>query len=104
MADVGNVLVVDVDISGFFASPSHQEDVFQLLLHHPDEIVVEISIDRPNVKGTLMIGSENIRGIFVDVLTSFHSHPNTGYPAAEAASVVRRPISPEFRFSNSASD
>ena len=52
--------VVNKYVSCGLAGTANQRDVFEFLFHQPFEVMVEIAVDGPNVKGTLVVGHKDI--------------------------------------------
>ena len=67
-----NRRIVDKYLSGGFACPADKGNLAQTLLHHPAEIVAEISEKREYVICALMVGDKYIRCVLVDVAAAFH--------------------------------
>ncbi len=47
-----------------------EENLLQLLLHQPLEVVIQIAVDAPDVESALMIGHKDIARVRVDIFPS----------------------------------
>ena len=79
------------------AGEAHEGNLAQLVLHHPLEVAAQIAVDEEDVKRSLMVGHEDVRLFWLQMLTAFDGDgqqtdtddglgpPTTGIVAPEVA-------------------
>lgn len=92
LLDAVNGGVVNEDVSGLAAGVADQWYLFELLLHQPLEVVVEVAEYHPNIEGSLMVGHEYITLLRVEILAPIYLDAHEEEKAYAARPDVGRPI------------
>ena len=98
----GCIATVDHDVSGCLAGWTDEEHVAQGVLHHPAEAVGQVSEDEEDIVGSLMVGTEDVGGVWIEVLVSLHANGQQHEAAHGLAPPAGWPVAPKFGASESA--
>ena len=72
LANLAGTPFVNHNLVRLLTGIAHEGNLPQLLFHHPFEVTPQMSVYQEDVKGTLMVGHEDVTLSFLQVLTPFH--------------------------------
>ena len=104
LLDSPRTTLVYKNMPGTLTCLSNEKQVTQRFLHHPLEVAAQESIDKKDVKRTLMIGNKHIRLMLCQMLASFHPYRKQKHIAHKTAPYHCRIIAPKVRTAQGASN
>ena len=103
-ADAGNTAAVDKYLVRITTGHANDRHTTQCTLHHPLEIPVQIAVNEEDIKGSLMIGHENIALSFLQILTPLDLDRQQENMRSDPRPQVARVITPEVAVANKTAD
>ena len=92
------------DVTSHNTSSAHQGYLGQSLAHHPLEVVAQVTVNRKDVIGSLVVGDKHIARFVVNEFASDYSHTNHMQPAPQPCPPLGRVVSPVVLIEQAAND